>query len=133
MNTTSTPLRVLVVEDEFIIADEIASIVEAAGHSVIGPIASVSEATAAVAGDRPDFAIIDASLRGQSSAPLASQLREMNVPFCVCTGYRVEDLRPTFGDARVVAKPVRASSIVAILGSVQRNEWQQHSRADRQM
>ena len=101
-------LRVLIVEDEFIIADEIVSIVEGAGHSIVGPAGTVDEAMAMLAKGSPDFAIIDANLRGESSAPLAQRLNELNVPFCVCTGYRVEDMRSTFGDVEVVQKPVRA-------------------------
>jgi CheY-like chemotaxis protein len=115
MSTGKTPLRVLVVEDEFIIADEIASIIEGAGHSVLGPFGSVAEALAGLEKATPDFAVIDASLRGQSSAPVGNRLRDLGVPFCVCTGYRLDDLRASFGEVTVVAKPVRARAIVDLL------------------
>ena len=115
MSTDVKTLRVLVVEDEFIIADEIATIVETAGHAVVGPVGSLDEALRALDRDRPDFAIIDASLRGKSSAPLAERLRTLRLPFCVCTGYRLEDLRPSFGDVLVVPKPVRASGLTGLL------------------
>jgi DNA-binding response OmpR family regulator len=117
MNDKSESLRVLVVEDEFIIADEIAAIVQAAGYSVLGPVASVDEASAALARERPDFAVIDANLRGESSAPLARQLKELGISFCVCTGYRPDDLRPTFGDVVLIQKPVSARALVAALAS----------------
>jgi CheY-like chemotaxis protein len=110
-------LSVLVVEDEFIIADEIATMVQAAGHSVLGPAASVDDAMAILDKDRPAFAIIDANLRGQSSAALARHLTDLGIPFCVCTGYRLDDLRPTFGDVVLVQKPVRASALVAALNA----------------
>jgi CheY-like chemotaxis protein len=108
-------LRVMIVEDEFIIADEIAMIVEGAGHAVIGPVASVEDASAMLASDRPDFAIIDANLRGQSSSPLARSLAGMEIPFCICTGYRVDDLKPTFGEVPVIQKPVRDRVLLTVL------------------
>lgn len=117
MNEKTKSLRVLVVEDEFIIADEIAAIVQAAGHSVLGPVASVEEASAALARERPDFAVIDANLRGKSSASLARRLQECGIPFCVCTGYRPDDLRPAFGDVVLIQKPVNARALVAALAS----------------
>lgn len=115
MEGTGKKLRVMIVEDEFIIADEIAMIVEGAGHSVLGPVASVDEASAMLASDRPDFAIIDANLRGESSSPLARSLAGMEIPFCVCTGYRLDDLKPTFGDVAVIQKPVRDKALLAAL------------------
>jgi len=114
-DTTGTKLRVMIVEDEFIIADEIAMIVEGAGHAVIGPVASVEDATAMLGTDRPDFAIIDANLRGQSSSPLARSLAGMEIPFCVCTGYRLDDLQPAFGDVAVIQKPVRDKALKSVL------------------
>ena len=117
MSTDVRTLKVLIVEDEFIIADEIATIVEAAGHAVVGPVGALDEALRALDRDPPDFAIIDASLRGTSSAPLAERLRALRLPFCVCTGYRREDLRPGFGDVLVVPKPVRASTLAGLLRS----------------
>jgi CheY-like chemotaxis protein len=117
MNDKTERLRVLVVEDEFIIADEIAAILQSAGYSVLGPVASVEEASAVLARERPGFAVIDANLRGESSSSLARQLTELGIPFCVCTGYRPDDLRPTFGDVVLIQKPVSARALVAALAS----------------
>jgi CheY-like chemotaxis protein len=115
MEETNRKLRVMIVEDEFIIADEIAMIVEGAGHAVLGPVASVEDASAMLAAERPDFAIIDANLRGQSSSPLARSLAGMEIPFCICTGYRIDDLKPTFGDVAVIQKPVRDKALLTVL------------------
>jgi DNA-binding response OmpR family regulator len=108
--------RVLIVEDEFIIADEIASSVAAAGYEVVGPVGSVESAQAALdTGTHPDFAIVDANLRGGSSARIAHRLRDLGVPFCVCTGYRFTDLKPTFGDVTLLQKPVDAETLIAVI------------------
>lgn len=100
-------LRVLVVEDEFLIAAEMAAILEEAGHHVVGPAGSVSAGQALLAktGDL-DAAVIDANLRGETSAPLAAIMRERKIPFCVCTGYRVSDLKSLFGDVMTLHKPI---------------------------
>lgn len=109
-------LRILVLEDEFIIADEIAMILEDAGHSVVGPVGTVEEALARIAsGVVPQAAVIDANLRGVSSLPVAERLRQIGVPFCVCTGYRTDDLRKTFGEVVVLPKPVTPVALLAAL------------------
>src|SRR5262249_26467741 len=108
--------RVLIIEDEFIIADEIATIVSDAGYDVIGPVASIGGAEAAIDdADPPHFAIVDANLRGVPSAPVARRLRAMGIPFCVCTGYRFDDLKPTFGDVALLQKPIDGRTLVAIM------------------
>jgi two-component system, response regulator PdtaR len=109
--------RVLIVEDEFIIAEEIAAIVSDAGYSVLGPVGTIdaAEQALATADDKPDFAIVDANLRGGSSAPIAARLRALSVPFCVCTGYRFNDLKSTFGDVALLQKPVDRRSLVAVI------------------
>jgi DNA-binding response OmpR family regulator len=63
-------------------------------------------------------AIIDANIRGGSSVPVAAKLREMNVPFCLCTGYRSNDLASEFGDVTMVHKPVSPSTILAAIRSL---------------
>ncbi len=113
-------LRVMVVEDEFIIADEIAAILEDSGHEVMGPFGSVEQATAKLAsGDKPDCAILDANLRGKSSVPLAAKLQDLGVPICLCTGYRSDDLRATFGDVPILQKPVNARALMAVIDEMQ--------------
>jgi CheY-like chemotaxis protein len=64
---------------------------------------------------RPDFAVLDANLRGGSSAPLARRLEQLGVPFCVCTGYRLSDLQSTYGDAAVVRKPIDGPALLSII------------------
>jgi DNA-binding response OmpR family regulator len=108
-------MRILIVEDEFIIADEIASMVEGFGHTILGPAGTIEEAETIVANEQLDFAIIDANLRGASSAELGKRLTERDVPFCVCTGYRLDDIRAAFGDIPVVQKPVRERALAAII------------------
>jgi DNA-binding response OmpR family regulator len=104
---------VLVVEDEFLIATEMAATLEDAGYRVLGPAGSVAAAEQVLAaGHRPDVAIVDANLRGESSAPLVARLRELSIPFCVCTGYRNVDLKTTFGDVAALQKPIDPAALL---------------------
>jgi CheY-like chemotaxis protein len=115
----ATQLSVLVVEDEFLVATEIAAILEEAGHRVIGPVASVEAAAAVLAaGPKPGIAIIDVNLRGQSAAPIAVRLRELGVPFCVCSGYRSADLNESFGEVTMVQKPVTPANLLHAVAQI---------------
>ncbi len=66
-------------------------------------------------GARPDAAIIDANIRGDSSLPVAQALRALNVPFCLCTGYRSNDLAAEFGEVAIVQKPVSPAAILSTI------------------
>lgn len=113
----------MVVEDEFIIADEISAIVEESGHEVVGPFGSIEEAKAGISSaDKPDLAILDANLRGKSSVPVAEQLRELGVPLCLCTGYRSDDLRATFGDVAILQKPVNPRALLSVIETLRRHD-----------
>ena len=112
-------LRVLVLEDEFIIADEIASILEDAGHTVLGPTPTIDSAMSRLEEEgKPDAAIIDANIRGDSSVVVAHRLRELQVPFCLCTGYRSGDMASEFGDVAIVQKPVNPADLLATIQSL---------------
>lgn len=112
------PMQILVVEDEFLIATEIMGILEDAGHQVLGPAGSVNAAEKLLARERPDVAIIDANLRGETSASLAEQLRELAIPFCVCTGYRSTDLKVNFGEVETLQKPVTPHNLLAVINTL---------------
>ena len=112
-------LTVLLVEDEFLIAEEIAAVLEDAGHAVVGPAGTVRAAEAMLAGDpRPDIAVIDANLRGETSAPLAASLRDRGIPFCVCTGYRISDLAALFGDIVTIQKPIDPARLLQVVANL---------------
>ncbi len=118
-STARDSLTVLVVEDEFLIAEEMAAVLKDAGHVVLGPIGSVRAANAIlVDAPRPDVAVIDANLRGETSAPLAISLRELGIPFCVCTGYRIGDLKGLFGDVVTIQKPVDPERLLQTIATL---------------
>jgi CheY-like chemotaxis protein len=78
-----TGLSILVVEDEFLLAEALVDGLERCGASVVGPVPTVEKALKAVASaDRIDFAVLDINLRGQMVYPVADALKERGVPFC---------------------------------------------------
>lgn len=79
--------RLLVVEDEFFVAEHIAMLLEDFGCDVLGPVGTIEQALDMVAGGGLDGALLDANLDGNSSAPIAAALQTASIPFVVVTGY----------------------------------------------
>ena len=80
-----TGRRVLVVEDEFVIALDLQLALYRLGCEVLGPVASVAEALVLLRHERPDAAVLDINLRDGLVTPVAEQLIVMGVPFVLVT------------------------------------------------
>ncbi|MBY0336481.1 MAG: response regulator [Acetobacteraceae bacterium] len=105
--------KVLVVEDEYLIARELAETLEDAGLEVLGPVATL-DAAFGLLGQHQDIAaaILDVKLHGNAIYPVAEALRRRGVPFVFATGYDRDAIAPAFRDAQHFEKPTEASSIV---------------------
>ena len=115
-------LEVLIAEDEFIVALELAQSVEALGGEVLGPVATVSEGLALLQSSRPDLAFLDMQLRDGFVTPLAAALGRLEVPFALVTGYRGEEAeRLPLRHAPRLSKPYRHSDL-ARMASILRKE-----------
>jgi ActR/RegA family two-component response regulator len=80
--------RVLLVEDEYFIADDMARAFEAEGVDVVGPVGSLEEAMLLIACDNPlDGAVLDINLHGDMVFPVADALAERGIRFVFATGY----------------------------------------------
>ena len=88
--------RVLVVEDEYFLADDLRSELEAIGANVIGPVGDLGDARACVERDGFDVAVIDINLRGEAAYALADKLARQRIPFLFTTGYGAEVIPPRF-------------------------------------
>ncbi|RZF30969.1 response regulator [Paraburkholderia sp. UYCP14C] len=84
--------RILVVEDDYLVALALSSALEDAGASVIGPIAGAQEAIALIEQGREhvDAAILDVDLNGEKSYGIADALASRNIRFLFATGYGAE-------------------------------------------
>ncbi len=99
--------RVLVVEDESLLAMELAAALGGLGWEVVGPAATVEEAVRLI-GETPllDAAVLDVNLGGHLAYPIAERLRLRGVPFVFCTGYEQLDEQDRFRDCPIIRKPV---------------------------
>ena len=109
--------RVLVVEDDFIVAFDMQSMLEEQGAEVIGPASSLQEARALLAGAQPDAAVLDVNLNGEYVFPLAEDLRVRGIPFLFATAYADDDrlFPPIARDVLRLAKPVLPSVLLSQL------------------
>lgn len=98
--------RILVVEDEYVMAKDLQHELEDAGAEVLGPVPSVADALALLATDvRPDAAVLDVNLGGELVFPVAEALRERGVPFLFATGYDRWALPATYAEVPRCEKP----------------------------
>lgn len=102
--------RILVVEDEFIVAAMIGDILEDEGAEVVGPAGSLGEGLALAERERLDAAVLDWNLGGQPGAPVARALRTRGVPFVIATGYGA--VQDEFADVTVLSKPYQPGKLV---------------------
>ena len=105
--------RVIIVEDEPLVAMDLESCLTAAGCEVVGSAGTVREAKTLCAEAACDAALIDVNLAGQPVDELAATLTKRNIPFAFVTGYGREALPQGFRDALVVGKPFDETALIA--------------------
>ena len=105
-------LRVLIVEDEFLLAMELETLVEGGGCTAVGPASSVGQALALIDGEEPDVALLDVNLKGERATPVAAALQQRGVPYVLITGYSDAQLsEPELRRAPRVDKPVSSRAL----------------------
>ena len=111
--------RVLVIEDEYFLADDIVQALTGLGARIVGPYADLDEATDAVERDIAiDAAIVDINLRDGMAFPLVRVLRFRKVPLIFTSGYDRNSIEPEFRDVRLLGKPIDVKTIVRELTSM---------------
>jgi CheY-like chemotaxis protein len=108
--------RILVVEDEAIIAAFVEDILDDLGATVVGPAYSVTQALKLASAETLDAALLDVNVRDESIVPVRDTLRRRGIPFVFATGYGAERARDVTGDAPVVDKPYSRERIARALG-----------------
>ncbi|WP_395646006.1 response regulator [Terricaulis sp.] len=106
--------KILVVEDEALIAMELGERLGDLGYDVLGPAMTLDEADRLVADMKPDAALLDANLNGKSSVDLGAKLAAMGVPVAFCTGYDViKNLPPALARATILTKPISEDALAS--------------------
>jgi len=98
--------RVLLVEDESLIAMMMEQMLRELDFDVVGPFGSVRETLAAIEHEPVDAGILDINLGGEMAYPIARTLQARKIPFVFMTGYGAETVAVPFPDARVFQKPL---------------------------
>lgn len=109
-------LRVLVVEDNLLLAEVICDVLETYGCEVVGPVPDVAEGLVLARGAALDGAVLDINLRGKPSFPIAAALAERTIPYLFLTGY--DDKRGIPVEHRAaerIAKPVDPAALSAVI------------------
>jgi CheY-like chemotaxis protein len=125
VNNRFSGRRVLLVEDEPIVAWLLKDMLVDFGCSVVGPAADVNQALAMIDAESIDVAVLDVNLRGQMSYPIADVLVARGVPFVFSTGYDKDRLLDGYRTFPALQKPFHRSdlgdTLAKLLASKERN------------
>lgn len=111
--------RILVVEDESLIAMLIGDAVEEAGGVVVGPCYTLAECLRAARSEEIDAAVLDVDLAGRDVFPAADELRRRDIPFLFHTAHADrEELGASFSDVPLCRKPVAMNELVTVLARI---------------
>lgn len=110
-----TGLRVMIVEDELLVAMLIEDSLVDEGCIIIGPFSNVAAAMDAIGTASIDVAVLDVNLRGEKVYPVALRLAQQGTPFLLLSGYGEEAIPPEHPEWEAFSKPFRAGELVAAL------------------
>ena len=109
--------RVLIVEDEFLLADDLSQSLREVGAVVVGPVRTVSDALRLIeGGEAMDAALLDVNLGREKVFPVAEALRARRVPFCFTTGYESQSIPDRFADVPRFEKPLDSDAVARAIG-----------------
>ncbi|MGF7147277.1 DNA-binding response OmpR family regulator [Sphingomonas zeicaulis] len=103
--------KLLVVEDEYFIATELAQILRESNFEVLGPVSSIGDAMCIVDSEKIDGAVLDLNLDGELTFELARMLQERGIPIVIVTGYDRHYVPDELGDVPVFRKPFVATEL----------------------
>lgn len=115
--------RVMVVEDDYYVASDLANTLKDAGAVVVGPFPGEEDALVTLEAEVPDIALLDLNLGLGPRFEIARALCSHEVPVCVYTGYRREDFGPVpecLELAPWLQKPASKAALIASLGAALR-------------
>jgi DNA-binding response OmpR family regulator len=111
-------LRVLIVEDEMLVAMNIEDMLLDLGHEVAGIASRLAPGLALARDAEIDAAVLDVNLAGEPSFPIADLLEERGVPFIFATGYGLQGIEERYRGRTVLQKPFRLADLDAALRTV---------------
>ena len=116
MTASLEGIRILLVEDEYLVASLIEEILEIAGCVVTGPIPRLAQAVDAADRETCDAAVLDVNLAGERIYPVAEILSRRNIPFVFVTGYGV--LPGEYANRPRLCKPFKMADLIDTLSDI---------------
>jgi DNA-binding response OmpR family regulator len=110
MSQSLSGKRILVLEDEFLLALEASEALEQVGATVVGPAHDIDTALALLRSSEIDAALLDINIRGTLSLPVATELEQKGVPVVFATGYG--DSFKMELESAVIGKPYTRSQLI---------------------
>lgn len=117
-STSDAPLagrRILVVEDVYFVADDIAAALRGAGAIVVGPAPNGPAALSLMASERLDAAVLDINLHDEAVYPVAEALRARGTPFVFATGYDRCSIPAAYRGVPLWEKPFDSAALIRSL------------------
>jgi two-component SAPR family response regulator len=111
-------IRILVVEDENVLAMATSWIVEDAGYSIVGPERSVETTRQVLARLKVDLALLDVSVGGETVVPVSEMLDAIGVPYIFITSHPVTSLPARYQSRPLLAKPYSSTALLALIQQI---------------
>jgi len=115
-----TGCRVLLVEDEYFVADDLCRALEGCGAEVVGPVPTLDRALPLAESESLTCAVLDINLRGESGLQIAEALHRRNVPFVYSTGYDRKSIPDALEGAAHLEKPFRTEDLLRAVSRIAR-------------
>ena len=115
---TPQSARILIVEDEPLVAEDLRTVLVDAGFEIAGVAARVGTALSLIETVACDAAIVDANLAGASASPVAAVLSARGLPFIALSGYTREQLQSEFSGGFFIEKPYRLTEVIDSLSTI---------------
>ena len=109
---------VLIVEDEYFLADDLARGFTEEGINIVGPVSSLAQAMALVQEKSIDMAVLDIALDGDEVYDVVDALTERDVPVLFVTGYDREAIPSRYANVPLCQKPAGADEVIAALARI---------------
>jgi DNA-binding response OmpR family regulator len=116
----NTVRRILVVEDEPLVAIMLEEALEDSGYQVVGPVENLKPAIHLASCEQIDAAVVDINIDGAISGPVADKLMERGIPFIFVSG-RDKDLGLRYGDVPLLRKPFSMADLHRAVAAVLNN------------
>lgn len=110
-------LRVLILEDEFFLADDLARALRGAGARPVGPVSTVRQAQELISREQVDAAILDLNLHGEMAFEFVERLAATKLPCLIISGYAADAVPEALSRVPRLEKPVSPSAVIERLSA----------------